>query len=89
MISDFGGAAFYNSNKGANNKKLRETIGTAYYIAPEVLMQEYDNKCDIWSIGAILYTMLAGRPPFQGKNELEIVKNVKRIKYTFDIPELK
>ena len=33
--------------------------------------------------------MLAGRPPFQGKNEIEIVKNVKKLKYNLNIPELK
>jgi serine/threonine protein kinase len=52
-------------------------VGTAYYIAPEVLTSDYDEKCDCWSIGVILFTMLAGFPPFRGENEIEIVKNVK------------
>jgi calcium-dependent protein kinase len=58
-------------------------------VAPEVLMSEYDEKCDIWSIGVILYTMLAGLPPFEGENELEIVKKVKKGIYDLNIPELK
>ena len=89
-LTDFGAAAiFSNTEDGKPSKiKLRETIGTPYYMAPEVLTSEYDEKCDLWSIGVIIYTMLAGIPPFQGKNELEIVKAIKSGKYRLDIPEL-
>ena len=47
-------------------------------MAPEVLMGEYDEKCDIWSIGVVLYMILTGYPPFNGDNELEIINTVKR-----------
>ena len=39
-------------------------IGTPYYMAPEVIMGEFDEKCDMWSIGCILFTMLTGLQPF-------------------------
>lgn len=42
-------------------------MGTAYYIAPEVMKQNYDEKVDIWSIGIIMHVLLSGRPPFDGK----------------------
>jgi calcium-dependent protein kinase len=74
--------------KNHKSKKLKETVGTAYYIAPEVLQSEYDEKCDTWSIGVILYTMLSGLPPFFGENELEIVKKVRLGIYDLNIPEL-
>ena len=67
---------------------MQEVVGSAYYIAPEVLLSEYTEACDIWSIGIILFMMLAGRPPFEGKNELEIVKKVRLGKYNLDIPEM-
>ena len=57
--------------------------GSPYYIAPEVLKEVYNQKCDIWSCGVILYIMLCGYPPFNGDNEKEIVKSVIEGKYEF------
>jgi calcium-dependent protein kinase len=58
-------------------------LGTAYYIAPEVLQGQYDEKCDIWSIGVILYILLSGEPPFPGDTDSEIIAKVKSGKYSF------
>jgi len=61
--------------------------GTAYYIAPEVLHGTYDEKCDVWSSGVILYILLSGCPPFYGSTEFEILKRVEQGKYSFSLPQ--
>lgn len=62
--------------------KMRDKIGTAYYIAPEVLAGCYTEKCDIWSAGVILYILITGRPPFGGATEADILARVSTGKYS-------
>ncbi len=45
---------------------------------------EYDEKCDVWSCGVILYILLCGYPPFSGKSEQEILDKVRKGKFEFD-----
>lgn len=68
---------------------MNQTYGTAYYIAPEVLQSDYNEKCDVWSIGVILYILLSGKPPFDGRDDREIVKRVKLGTYSLNGPEWK
>lgn len=77
-IIDFGTALFFSPQV-----KLQETLGTPYYIAPEVLMGNYTEKCDIWSIGVILYILLCGNAPFNGTTDEDIMNAVKKGVYTF------
>lgn len=41
----------------------------SYYLAPEILNADYDERCDIWSLGVILYILLSAAPPFDGEND--------------------
>lgn len=60
--------------------------GTVYYVAPEVLDGHYDEKCDIWSTGVIIYMLLSGSPPFNGANDNGIIKKIKNGKFAFEGP---
>ena len=64
-------------------------VGTAYYMSPEVLQGNYDNKCDIWACGVILYIMLCGYPPFDGETENDILKAISKKKFFFPEEEWK
>ena len=71
------------------DKNLKGAVGTTFYMAPEVITGNYNEKCDIWACGVILYIMLCGKPPFYSQNEEELKKNICSMKYTFDYPEFK
>ena len=46
-------------------------------MAPELLKGNYGDKCDVWSCGVILYTLIYGEAPFDGKNNDEIANKIK------------
>jgi calcium-dependent protein kinase len=58
-------------------------IGTPYYMAPESIDGYYSNKSDMWSVGVILYVLVSGYLPFQGKNHSELFKRVRKLGYHF------
>jgi serine/threonine protein kinase len=60
--------------------------GSPYYIAPEVFLQKYNSKIDIWSMGVVLYIMLSGKVPFPGRTEHEIIQNVIKGVFHFNHP---
>ena len=75
-IIDFGTAKIFEKNK-----KEKDVVGSSYYIAPEVLKQNYNEKCDTWSVGVILYMALVGKAPFDGKNDDEIIHKIAKGNY--------
>lgn len=59
----------------SGNNKL---VGTSYYVAPEVIAKNYDERCDIWSAGVLLHVILTATPPFSGDGDSEILHAIKK-----------
>jgi calcium-dependent protein kinase len=94
ILADFGTAM-----SGTNKMPPKGKIGTIAFMAPEVYNEEvpYDEKCDVWSCGVMLYLLLTGRYPFDADDEKEVrhlinkesshANEAKRSKLYKDIPE--
>lgn len=77
-LINFGTCKFFEKDE-----VLLERIGSPMYMAPEVVFESYNEKCDIWSLGVILYLLLTGKAPFEGDSEEELMQNVmtKELKF--------
>jgi calcium-dependent protein kinase len=83
-LIDFGCSKFFRKDE-----KHSSFIGTAYYIAPEVFKNEYDEKSDIWSCGVIMHMLLTGRIPFEGSDDEEILENIQKGQITLEYVQAK
>lgn len=84
-LIDFGLSKIFNSE----DNTMKGTVGTTFYMAPEVITGNYNEKCDVWACGVILYIMLCGKPPFYSGNESELKSKICSMKYDFNYPEFK
>ena len=82
-LIDFGCSKIFTQYK----KTFEDTIGTLLYCAPEVLKNNYNEKCDIWSCGIIMYVLLSGEYPFVGHTEKEITQKILNGNFTFSSPK--
>jgi len=80
-VCDFGTSKIF--EKGKIERKL---VGSSYYIAPEVLKKKYNEKCDLWSCGVIMYILLSARPPFGGEDDTDIMERVAIGEYDLESP---
>ena len=75
-IADFGSSKYF-----IKEKKENQIIGTCYYIAPEVIKQKYNEKCDLWSAGVVLYMLIAKKAPFEGNDPQKIFDKITDEEY--------
>ena len=83
-IADFGFVKKYT----AENNMLDTLCGSPIYMAPEILKyNKYDAKVDLWSMGIILFEMLAGKPPFTAKNHIHLLRIIETTDFVlpFDV----
>jgi len=62
-LIDFGFSRYWNGNR-----KMQLTCGTLPYCSPEVIDKHYTDKCDLWSLGVVVFMLLMGHVPFSGKS---------------------
>jgi len=85
-IADFG-LSKTAGDGGFEAHMMRTACGTPGYVAPEVITrQPYDTQVDMWSLGVIVYVLLAGRLPFDGANDTEVCDKTVRGKLQFFSP---
>ena len=82
-IADFGFA------RSLPSTSLAETLcGSPLYMAPEILRYEkYDAKADLWSVGAVLFEMVTGKPPFRASNHVELLRRIEKGEDKIKFPE--
>uniref|UniRef100_A0A7N0R9P3 non-specific serine/threonine protein kinase n=1 Tax=Kalanchoe fedtschenkoi TaxID=63787 RepID=A0A7N0R9P3_KALFE len=77
--TDFGLSVFIEEGR-----VYRDLVGSAYYVAPEVLKFRYGKECDVWSAGVMLFILLSGFPPFWAETEKEIFDAILKGKLSFE-----
>lgn len=78
-VIDFGLSDFIKPDQ-----RLNDIVGSAYYVAPEVLHRSYSIEADMWSIGVITYILLCGSRPFWARTESGIFRSVLRADPNFE-----
>ena len=82
-LIDFGLSKVFDGD----NNTMKGAVGTTFYMAPEVITGKYNEKCDVWACGVIMYIMLCGKPPFYSSDEEELKEKICSMKYDMNYKE--
>ncbi len=84
-VSDFGLARLLTADQRATT-----TCGTPGYVAPEIISEKpYNEACDFWSVGVVLFILLSGEPPFYHEDNFELFELIKKCNYDLSKPAWK
>ncbi|CAM9564995.1 unnamed protein product, partial [Heterosigma akashiwo] len=94
-LIDFGLARSFEIKKGgevhrtaSDDKNFMKTrVGTLFYMCPEIFDRRYNEKCDTWSAGVILYVLLCGFFPFCGRDDADTTEQIRSRQVPFPLPE--
>ena len=65
--------------KDIPNNRITILQGDLTFMAPEILKREnYNEECDLWSLGVLIYVLSFRKPPFEGENEAEILEKINK-----------
>mmetsp|Transcript_10606 Transcript_10606/g.10453 ORF Transcript_10606/g.10453 Transcript_10606/m.10453 type:complete len:116 (-) Transcript_10606:600-947(-) len=73
-LIDFGLSAKF---QDLNSRRLSMVAGSPYFTAPEVFEKNYDEACDVWSLGVVLYILLSGEYPYKADDLSELREKLK------------
>ena len=79
ILIDFGQA-----KEIKDSKPMTKVCGSLFYLPPEVMKRSYNQKCDLWSLGVICYSLLTGHFPFDSEEDDEIYEKIAFQKVTFN-----
>lgn len=65
---------FGTGRKFTQGKKLRQVVGTPFYMAPEIFSKSYDERVDMWSLGIVFFILLTGKSPYHSSDNDVIVE---------------
>jgi len=82
VLIDFG----LSSRFSPGGEAMKTRACTPFYVAPEVLGGFYNEKCDCWSLGVMMYVLLCGGPPFYGQTDQEVLNKVQKGDFDYDMP---
>ncbi|EGR33642.1 protein kinase domain protein, partial [Ichthyophthirius multifiliis] len=78
-IADFGFSCFF------KDSIMTSRIGTGLYMDPSIILNdEYNEKCDIWSLGVLYYELLYGKMPWNGQNQDVLLNNIQNMNLIYD-----
>merc|ERR1719482_2581791 len=77
-VTDFGVACHFKQGQ-----ILKARVGTPSYMSPQVIQKRYNERCDCWSAGVVMYFIFCGLLPFMGEDEEQCYQKILKGAFSF------